>query len=140
MIQHAKGLPENMQKKPNYKNVLLDIYDFFEKKIKLIRSKGIKHNNIILDPGIGFGKNLKHNMSLISNISIFHSLGFPILVGNSRKRFIKEISGKNDSKFRNGGTIASSIYLMMQGVQILRIHDVNETIQGLKIFKNIINN
>jgi dihydropteroate synthase len=61
-------------------------------------------------------------------------------VGNSRKRFIKELSGKNDSKFRNGGTIASSIYLMMQGVQILRIHDVNETIQGLKIFKNIINN
>ena len=140
VIQHTKGSPENMQKKPTYKNELLDIYDFFEDKIKLIRSKGIKHNNIILDPGIGFGKNLKHNMSLIHNISIFHSLGFPILVGNSRKRFIKEISGKNDSKFRNGGTIASSIYLMMQGVQILRIHDVNETIQGLKIFKNIINN
>ena len=140
VIQHSQGTPENMQKSPRYKNELLDIYDFFEKKIKLLRSKGIKHNKIILDPGIGFGKNLKHNMSLIRNISIFHSLGFPILVGNSRKRFIKELSGKNDSKFRNGGTIASSIYLMMQGVQILRIHDVNETIQGLKIFKNIINN
>ena len=140
VIQHSQGTPENMQKNPSYKNELLDIYDFFEKKIKLLRSKGIKHNKIILDPGIGFGKNLKHNMNLIRNISIFHSLGFPILVGNSRKRFIKELSGKNDSKFRNGGTIASSIYLMMQGVQILRIHDVNETIQGLKIFKNIINN
>ena len=139
VIQHAKGLPENMQKKPNYKNVLLDIYDFFEDKIKLLRSKGIKHNNIILDPGIGFGKNLKHNMSLINNISIFHSLGFPILVGNSRKRFIKDLSGMNDSEFRIGGTIASSIYLMLQGVQILRIHDVNEVIQGLKIFKKIIN-
>ena len=140
VIQHSQGTPENMQKNPEYKNELLDIYDFFEKKIKLLRSKGIEHNKIILDPGIGFGKNLKHNMSLIRNISIFHSLGFPILVGNSRKRFIKELSGKNDSKFRNGGTIASSIYLMMQGVQILRIHDVNETIQGIKIFKNIINN
>ena len=140
VIQHSQGTPENMQKNPRYKNDLLDIYDFFEKKIKLLRSKGIKHDKIILDPGIGFGKNLKHNMSLIRNISVFHSLGFPILVGNSRKRFIKELSGKNDSKFRNGGTIASSIYLMMQGVQILRIHDVNETIQGLKIFKNIINN
>ena len=140
VIQHSQGVPESMQKNPRYKNELLDIYDFFEKKIKLLRSKGIKHEKIILDPGIGFGKNLKHNMSLISNISIFHSLGFPILVGNSRKRFIKELSGKNDSKLRNGGTIASSIYLMMQGVQILRIHDVNETIQGLKIFKNIINN
>ena len=140
VIQHSHGTPENMQKNPRYENELLDIYDFFEEKIKLIRSKGINHDKIILDPGIGFGKNLKHNMSLIRNISIFHSLGFPILVGNSRKKFIKEISGKNDSKFRNGGTIASSIYLMMQGVQILRIHDVNETIQGLKIFKNIINN
>ena len=140
VIQHSQGVPENMQKNPKYKNELLDIYDFFEKKIKLLRSKGIKHDKIILDPGIGFGKNLKHNMSLIRNISIFHSLGFPILVGNSRKRFIKELSGKNDSKLRNGGTIASSIYLMMQGVQILRIHDVNETIQGIKIFKNIINN
>ena len=140
VIQHTKGLPENMQKKPNYKNVLLDIYDFFENKIKLIRSKGIKHNNIILDPGIGFGKNLKHNMSLISNISIFHSLGFPILVGNSRKRFIKDLAGKNDSESRIGGTAASSIYLMMQGVQILRIHDVNEVLQGLKVFKKIMNN
>ena len=140
VIQHSQGVPENMQKNPKYKNELLDIYDFFEKKIKLLRSKGIKHDKIILDPGIGFGKNLKHNMSLIRNISIFHSLGFPILVGNSRKRFIKDLSGKNDSKFRNGGTIASSIYLMTQGVQILRIHDVNETIQGIKIFKNITNN
>ncbi len=140
VIQHTKGLPENMQKKPSYKNELLDVYDFFEDKIKLIRSKGIKHNNIILDPGIGFGKNLKHNMSLICNVSIFHSLGFPILVGNSRKRFIKDLSKNNDSKSRTGGTIASSIYLMMQGVQILRIHDVNEVIQGLKIFRKIINN
>ena len=79
-------------------------------------------------------------MSLIHNISIFHSLGFPILVGNSRKSFIKELSGKNDSKLRIGGTIASSIYLMMQGVQILRIHDVNEIMQAIKVFKKIINN
>ena len=140
VIQHSQGVPENMQNKPSYKNELLDIYDFFEKKIKLLRSMGIKHNNIIIDPGIGFGKNLKHNMSLIHNISIFHSLGFPILVGNSRKSFIKELSGKNDSKLRIGGTIASSIYLMMQGVQILRIHDVNEIMQAIKVFKKIINN
>ena len=140
IIQHSQGIPENMQKKPSYKNELLDIYDFFEDKIKLLRSKGINHNNIILDPGIGFGKNLKHNMSLLQHVSIFHSLGFPLLIGNSRKRFIKELSGNNDSKFRIGGTIASAIYLMMQGVQILRIHDVNEVMQGIKIFKKIINN
>ena len=138
VIQHSLGLPENMQKKPTYKNELLDIYDFFESKINLIRSRGIDHDNIILDPGIGFGKNLKHNMSLIHNISIFHSLGFPILVGNSRKKFIKDLSGKNDSKSRIGGTVASSIYLMMQGVQILRVHDVNEVNQSIKVFRELI--
>ena len=140
VIQHSVGTPENMQKNPKYKNELLDIYDYFENKIKLIRSRGIKHNNIILDPGIGFGKNLKHNMNLIRGISIFHSLGFPILVGNSRKRFIKDISKKNDSNTRIGGTMASSIYLMMQGIQILRIHDVNEVMQGIKVFNQIIKN
>ena len=140
VIQHSKGTPENMQKNPNYRNELLDIYDYFEQKIKLIRSKGIKHNNIILDPGIGFGKNLKHNMNLFKRISIFHSLGFPILVGNSRKRFIKDISKENDSKTRIGGTIASSIFLMMQGIQILRIHDVNEVMQGIKVFSKLIKN
>ena len=88
----------------------------------------------------GFGKNLKHNMNLLSSVSVFHSLGFPILVGNSRKRFIKDISKKNDSKTRIGGTMASSIYLMMQGIQILRIHDVNEVIQGIKVFNQIIKN
>ncbi len=140
VIQHSKGTPRSMQKNPNYKNELLDIYDYFEHKIKLIRSKGIKHNNIILDPGIGFGKNLKHNMNLLKRISIFHSLGFPILVGNSRKRFIKDISKDNDSKTRVGGTIASSIFLMMQGIQILRIHDVNEVMQGIKVFRKLIKN
>ncbi|MDC3174933.1 dihydropteroate synthase [Candidatus Pelagibacter sp.] len=138
VLQHSQGRPENMQNKPSYKNELLDIYDFFEKKITYLRSIGINHNKIIIDPGIGFGKNLKHNMNLIKNISIFHSLGFPILVGNSRKRFIKDISKKNDSKLRIGGTIASSIYLMTQGVQILRIHDVNEVIQSIKVYKEII--
>ena len=140
VIQHSKGTPENMQINPTYKNELLDIYDFFEEKIEFLRSIGIKHSQIIIDPGIGFGKNLKHNMNLISNISIFHSLGFPILVGNSRKRFIKDLSGKNDTKNRIGGTVASSIYLMMQGVQILRIHDVNEVQQAIKVFKELLKN
>ncbi len=140
VIQHSQGSPENMQIKPKYKNELLEIYDFFEQKISFLRSIGIKHNNIIIDPGIGFGKNLKHNMNLIRNISIFHSLGFPILVGVSRKKFIKEISGKNETMNRIGGTVASSIYLMMQGIQILRVHDVNELLQGIKVFKELIKN
>ena len=138
VIQHSQGTPENMQNNPKYKNELLDIYDFFEEKIKFLRSKGIKHNNIIIDPGIGFGKNLKHNMNLIRGVSIFHTLGFPILLGLSRKNFIKDLSGKNDTKERLGGTIASSLYSMMQGIQILRIHDVNELTQSIKVFKELI--
>ena len=138
VIHHIQGIPTTMQINPKYKNVLFDIYDFFEERIKYVRLNGIKHNNIIIDPGIGFGKNLKHNMKLISNISIFHSLGFPILLGVSRKRFIKDISGKNDSEQRLGGTIGSSLFSMMQGVQILRTHDVNDIIQSIKVFKKLI--
>ena len=140
VIHHIQGNPLTMQDKPKYNNVLLDIYDFFEERINFIRSKGIKHNNIIIDPGIGFGKNLKHNITLISKISLFHSLGFPILLGISRKKFIKSISGKNDSKERLGGTIGSSLFAIMQGVHILRIHESNEVIQSIKVFKKLINN
>ena len=139
VIHHMKGTPKNMQINPSYKNVLLDIYDFFERKLKKLRKYGIRHNQILIDPGIGFGKNLKHNITLIKKISIFHSLGFPILLGVSRKRFIREISGVNESKNRLGGTLSSSIYSLMQGVQILRVHDVNEINQGLKVFKKICN-
>ena len=138
VIHHIQGTPDTMQIKPKYKNVLLDIYDFFEEKIKYLRFKGIKHKHIIVDPGIGFGKKLKHNMKLISNVSIFHSLGFPILLGVSRKRFIKDISGNNDNDKRLGGTISASLFAMMQGVQILRIHDVNDVIQGVKVFNELI--
>ena len=137
VIHHMQGNPKTMQKKPKYKNVVLDIYDFFEKKIKYVRSSGIKHNNIILDPGIGFGKNLKHNITILRNISVFHSLGFPVMLGTSRKRFIKTLSGKNDSKERLGGTITSSLLAIMQGIQILRVHDVNEVNQSIKVFKSL---
>ena len=137
VIHHIQGNPATMQKNPKYKNVILDIYDFFENKIKYLRSMGIKHNNIILDPGIGFGKNLKHNITLLRKISIFHSLGFPVMLGTSRKRFIKDLSGENDSKERLGGTIASNLFAIMQGVQILRVHDVNEVNQSIKVFKSL---
>ncbi len=135
VIHHMQGTPNTMQKNPKYKNVLLDIYDYFEKKISNFKDK-----KIILDPGIGFGKNLKHNLTLISDISLFHSLGFPILVGTSRKRFISEISGNNDSKERIGGTIASVLYLLSQGVQIFRVHNVQEVQQGILVFKKILFN
>ena len=80
---------------------------------------------------------MKHNITLINNISIFHSLGLPIMLGLSRKRFIKDMSGISDSKLRVGGTVSSCIYSTLQGVQILRVHDVNEISQGIKVFKKL---
>ena len=139
VIHHMRGTPKDMQLKPSYKNVLLDIYDFFEAKLKYLRKKGIKHNNIVLDPGIGFGKNLKHNITLLKNISIFHSLGLPLMLGLSRKRFIKDISKENDTKYRIGGTVSSCIQAYLQGVQILRVHDVKEINQAFKVFKKLQN-
>ena len=135
VLHHMQGTPNTMQKNPKYENVLLDIYDFFEERIKKLNDK-----KIIIDPGIGFGKNLKHNLTLISNISLFHSLGFPILVGTSRKRFIGQISEVNDSKERTGGTLASVLFLLSQGVQIFRVHNVNEIKQGILVFKKILLN
>ena len=135
VLHHMQGTPNTMQRNPKYKNVLLDIYDFFETGIKRITNK-----KILLDPGIGFGKNLKHNLTLISNISLFHSLGFPILIGTSRKRFISQISGINDSKDRIGGTLASVLFLLSQGIQIFRVHNVNEVKQGILVFDKILKN
>ena len=136
VLHHMQGMPNTMQKNPKYKNVLLDIYDFFEKNI----NKKFQDKKIVLDPGIGFGKNLKHNLTLISKISLFHSLGFPILVGTSRKRFINQISGKHDSKDRTGGTLASVLFLLSQGVHIFRVHNVNEVKQGILVFEKILLN
>tara|TARA_B100000700_G_scaffold272537_1_gene316205 strand:- start:28 stop:1086 length:1059 start_codon:yes stop_codon:yes gene_type:complete len=135
VVHHMLGTPKTMQKNPKYKNVLLDVYDFFEKHINESDNK-----KIILDPGIGFGKNLKHNLTLISKISLFHSLGFPILIGTSRKRFIGQISGKYDNKERIGGTLASILFLLSQGVQIFRVHNVNEVKQSILVFKKILLN
>ena len=135
VIHHMKGTPNTMQKNPKYKSVLLDIYDFFEERIQKVNDK-----KVILDPGIGFGKILKHNLTLISKISLFHSLGFPILIGTSRKRFISQISGKYDSRDRIGGTLASVLFLLSQGVQIFRVHNVNEVKQGILVFKKILSN
>ena len=135
VVHHMLGTPKTMQKNPKYKNVLLDVYDFFEKHINESDNK-----KIILDPGIGFGKNLKHNLTLISKISLFHSLGFPILIGTSRKRFIGQISGKYDNKERIGGTLASILFLLSQGVQIFRVHNVNEVKQGILVFEKILLN
>tara|TARA_B110000211_G_scaffold151526_1_gene172325 strand:+ start:555 stop:1616 length:1062 start_codon:yes stop_codon:yes gene_type:complete len=137
ILHHMQGTPNTMQINPKYRNVLFDIYDFFEKKLNTDFKK-FKYRKFIIDPGIGFGKNLKHNLMLMNKISLFHSLGYPLLIGTSRKKFISQISGPFDSKERIGGTLASVLYTLSQGVQIFRVHNVHEVKQAILVFKKII--
>ena len=137
IIHHMQGTPQTMQIKPKYDHVLLDIYDFFEREIKNFK-KDKYNKKIILDPGIGFGKNLKHNLMILNKISLFHSLGFPILIGTSRKRFINQISGNFDTKERIGGTLSSIIFSFSQGIKMFRVHNVKEVKQGLLVFEKLL--
>ena len=138
VIHHMQGTPQTMQINPKYHHVLLDIYDFFEREI--VKLKKDKYSNkIILDPGIGFGKDLKHNLMILSKISIFHSLGFPILIGTSRKKFINQIAKNFDSKERLGGTMSSVLFSLSQGIKIFRVHNVKEVKQGILVFEKLLN-
>jgi dihydropteroate synthase len=138
IVHHMQGTPQTMQINPSYNHVLLDIYDFFENEIEKL--KKFKYSKkIILDPGIGFGKNLKHNLMILSKISLFHSLGFPILIGTSRKKFINQISGEYDTKERIGGTLSSITFSFLQGIKIFRVHNVEEVKQALLVFKTLLN-
>ncbi len=139
ILHHMQGTPETMQKNPKYDDALLDIYDFFEEKINYCVKKNYKKDLIIIDPGIGFGKNLDHNLRIMSKISTFHSLGCPILIGTSRKRFIEHIVTKFDTSDRTGGTLASVLYGLSQGVQLFRVHNVKEINQGILVFNKILN-
>tara|TARA_B100001057_G_scaffold491937_1_gene583258 strand:+ start:707 stop:1765 length:1059 start_codon:yes stop_codon:yes gene_type:complete len=138
IIHHMQGTPQTMQINPKYNHVLLDIYDFFESEIKKF-SKDKYKKKLILDPGIGFGKNLKHNLMILNKISLFHSLGFPILIGTSRKRFINQISGHYDTKERIGGTLSSALFSFSQGIQIFRVHNVEEAKQSFLVFEALLN-
>jgi len=139
VLNHMKGTSNTMQINPKYDDVLLDIYDFFEKKINFFRKKKFRKEFIILDPGIGFGKNLDHNLRIMSKISVFHSLGCPILIGPSRKKFIEHIVTKFDTPDRTGGTLAAVLNGLLQGVQLFRVHNVKEINQGILVFNKILN-
>ena len=139
ILHHMQGTPDIMQNNPKYDDALLDIYDFFDQQINFCSKKNYKKEFIVIDPGIGFGKNLDHNLRLISKISTFHSLGQPILIGASRKRFIEHIVTKFDTPDRTGGTLASVLYGLSQGVQLFRVHNVKEINQGILVFNKILN-
>lgn len=132
-LMHAQGAPESMQQNPSYNDVLLDVYDVLNEKVERAVALGISRSRIIVDPGIGFGKTLEHNLNLLSGISLFHSLGCTILLGVSRKRFIGTIANEPNASDRTAGSIAIGMLAISQGVQILRVHDVAETRQALSL-------
>ncbi len=132
-IMHAQGSPETMQDNPSYDDVLLDVYDFLSARIDAAVAAGIPRDQIVVDPGIGFGKTLEHNLILLRGIAMFHALGCPILLGASRKRFIGTIGGGQDATDRLGGSVAVALLAARQGVQILRVHDIFATKQALDL-------
>ena len=130
---HAQGDPETMQNDPYYADVLLDVYDYLQSRVDHAVAQGIARDRIIVDPGIGFGKTLDHNLRLLKGLSLFHGLGCPILLGVSRKRFIGTIGDAPKADMRAPGSIAVALAGVSQGVQIIRVHDVAETSQALKL-------
>lgn len=132
-VMHAKGSPETMQNDPTYDDVLLDIYDFLSARVAAAVAAGIARDQIIVDPGIGFGKTLEHNLTLLRGIALFHALGCPVLLGASRKRFIGTIGGGKDASDRVSGSVAVALFAARQGVQILRVHDIFATKQALDL-------
>ncbi len=132
IIMHMPGNPRTMMRRNIYKHVVLDLFDFFEERINFCVKNGLKKEQIIIDPGIGFGKNYEQNIEILKNISLFHSLGCPIMLGVSRKRFISSIIKEDVPKERLPGSLSAVINGFNQGVQIMRVHDVKETIQALE--------
>ncbi|WP_417270284.1 dihydropteroate synthase [Celeribacter sp.] len=137
-LMHAQGDPEVMQDNPHYDNVVLDVYDFLEDRIKVAEAAGIDRAQIIVDPGIGFGKNMAHNLALLNRISVFHGLGCGVLLGASRKRFIGTIGNAPDAKDRVAGSVAVALAAVAQGIQILRVHDVAHTKQALAVWQAVL--
>jgi dihydropteroate synthase len=132
---HAQGDPEVMQDNPDYADVLLDVYDFLSARIDAAREAGIPQDQIVIDPGIGFGKTVDHNLQIMNRISLFHGLGCPILLGASRKRFIGTIADEPEAIARLGGSIAVALAGAAQGVQIIRVHDIKQTKQALALWQ-----
>jgi len=140
VLMHMQGTPETMQEAPSYNNVVLDVYDFLEQRIQCCLDAGLPREKIAIDPGIGFGKTIDHNLSLINNLSTFQGLGCAILMGLSRKGFIGKLGDAGEAKDRIPGTIAANLESIRQGANILRVHDVKENLQAWKILNALESN
>ena len=137
VLMHAQGDPQTMQDSPSYDDALVDIWLWLEDRIAWAEDRGIERKNIIIDPGIGFGKSIAHNLEIMNGLAAFHALGCPLLVGASRKRMIGALSSEAPADQRLGGSLALALKAVEQGAQIVRVHDVPETVQALKVWRGL---
>ena len=135
-LMHMQGMPSDMQQRPSYTDLLDEIDIFFANRIKDCEENGIKRENIILDPGFGFGKTLEHNYKLLANLAHFHHHNQPLLVGTSRKSMIYNLLNQTANDVL-GGSIATAVLAAEQGAQIIRVHDVKETAQALRVLNMV---
>lgn len=135
VLMHSQGDPQTMQKNPEYQNVVDDIYAFLKKGIEQLRRAGV--SSIIVDPGIGFGKTLQHNLDIIKELKKFLTLHYPVLVGASRKSMIGKLLDGREADGRLAGTLAVHYHCLLRGAKILRVHDVQEAVDSVKIFESL---
>lgn len=133
VLMHMKGEPKTMQKDPRYKDVVREVREFLSGRAEFAISSGVSFSNIILDPGIGFGKTLEHNLLLLKNLGDISALGFPVLVGASRKSFIGKLTGEEEAGSRVFGTVATSVLAYERGATLFRVHDVRANKEALEV-------
>jgi len=136
ILMHMQGDPQTMQNRPEYANVVQDIKAYLAERAKIAIDAGIDKNKIAIDPGIGFGKRLEDNLEILQQTDAFHELGHPVLIGTSRKSFIGKLDGSSADQ-RLGGSLASILWAASLGASIVRVHDVQETVQALKVWQSI---
>ncbi|MFL6766186.1 MAG: dihydropteroate synthase [Sphingomicrobium sp.] len=137
VLMHHKGAPEVMQEDPRYDDVLVEVYLWLEERIAAVVEAGVAREQVLIDPGFGFGKKVAHNLELMNGLALFHSLGCPLVLGASRKRTIGALSGEAPADKRLGGSIAFAMKAVDQGAQLLRVHDVFETVQALRVWRGM---
>lgn len=133
VVMHMQGEPRTMQNSPQYNHVVSDVEAFLNQRIIALEKLGVRAERILVDPGFGFGKTLQHNIDLMKATPLFSTLGAGVLVGVSRKRMIAELTGQADPALRTAGSVAAATYAAQHGAAALRVHDVRETVEALKV-------
>jgi dihydropteroate synthase len=133
IIMHMQGSPADMQIKPTYKNIIQEMVAFFSERIAWLVSHGVAKNRIIIDPGIGFGKTMSHNLTILKNLETFTQFGVPLLLAHSRKRFLGDITGVVEEKNRDLATAVVSALCVSKNIAMVRVHDVASTRQALEV-------